>query len=128
AEVVARLQLGYRSAVRWLALVLIACGHPGPAVHGAAEQGIATGSVLAPDDSYTPPYAKAELEKALIAERAAEAGVERQAADLEAKDDDEALRIARANLGVRQRFVAMLEVCQAEGRACPPRLDEPPWT
>jgi len=125
--VVARLDLGYRTSVRRLALVLIACGHPAPAVHGVGDPGLETGSVLAPDEADPPPYSKAEVDKALVAERASVATAERALADLDASGDD-AAAFARADLDVRRRFVAMLESCQAEGRACPPRLDDPPWT
>lgn len=82
---------------------------------------------LAADDTYQPSYGKAELERALIAERGAEATGERQVGDLEAKDDADGLRVALADLGVRRRFIASLEACQAAGRDCPPRLDDPPW-
>jgi hypothetical protein len=40
------------------------------------------------------------------------------------------LRVAVADLGVRRRFIAALETCEACeacGRWCPPRLDDPPW-
>jgi hypothetical protein len=82
----------------------------------------------------SPRYGKAELQKALIAERAAEATVERRVADLEARQSDAAspalddqLRVALADLAVRRRFITTLEVCEATARRCPPRLDDPPW-
>jgi hypothetical protein len=84
-------------------------------------------------DEFAPSYPKAELERALIAERGAEATAERRIGELEAKVDtdpvaDEALAIAVADLAVRRRFIAALEACQATGHTCPPRLDDPPWT
>jgi hypothetical protein len=86
---------------------------------------------LADDDLYTPTYGKAELQKALIAERGAEATGEQTVAELEAAPTtaagDDRLRIARADLAVRRRFIQTLEACDAAGRWCPPRLDDPPW-
>lgn len=82
-------------------------------------------TAMAGDDDLKPSYAKAELEKALIAERGAEATNERRVADAEAKGDDEGLRLATADLGVRRRFIVMLETCQQSGHLCPPRLDDP---
>lgn len=80
---------------------------------------------MAGDDDVKPSYSKAELERALIAERGAEATNERRVADAEAKGGDDALRVATADLGVRRRFIVMLETCQASGQLCPPRLDDP---
>ena len=80
---------------------------------------------MAGDDDPKPSYTKAELERALIAERGAEATNERRVADAEAKGDDEDFRLATADLGVRRRFIIMLETCQQSGHLCPPRLDEP---
>jgi hypothetical protein len=40
---------------------------------------------------------------------------------------DDQLPVAIADLAVRRRFIAMLEACEAAGRWCPPRLDDPPW-
>nr|MDQ3366399.1 hypothetical protein [Myxococcota bacterium] len=37
------------------------------------------------------------------------------------------LRVARADLAVRRRFIAALEACERAGRWCPPRLDDPAW-
>jgi len=88
-------------------------------------------STLAAEDAYKPSYGKAELQKALIAERGAEATAERRVADLEARPADtliaDQLRVATADLGVRRRFIQTLEACDAAGRWCPPRLDDPPW-
>jgi hypothetical protein len=115
--------------VRSLLLVLLACSHPpaqGP--QGDGEHGLITHSSLAEDDGDKPSYGRPELDKALITERGAEAAQEKQIAELEAKDADDALRVARADLDVRRRFIASLEACRALGRVCPPRLDDPPWT
>jgi len=80
---------------------------------------------MAGEDDVKPSYGKPDLEKALIAERGAEATNERRVADAEAKGDDEALRVAIADLAVRRRFIVALETCQATGHLCPPRLDDP---
>ena len=108
---------------------LVGCSSaPRPAVQG--EPSTEPHSALADDDDLKPSYTKAELEKALIAERGAEATGERRVAELEAKPDadvDDPLRIALADLAVRRRFIAELESCQATGHHCPPRLDDPPW-
>jgi hypothetical protein len=89
-------------------------------------------SQMAEEDRYVPPYGKPELSRALIGERGAEATAERIVAELEAKEvrdaaAEERLRAAAADLGVRRRFIASLEACEASGRWCPPRLDDPPW-
>jgi hypothetical protein len=88
-------------------------------------------SVLADEDTFKPAYSKAELQKALIAERGAEASAERRVADLDSRPSDPAtsdqLRVATADLAVRRRFIAALEACDTGGRLCPPRLDDPPW-
>jgi hypothetical protein len=86
---------------------------------------------LAGDDDFAPAYGKPELEKALIAERAAEARQERAITDaqtnsIEASTNDQ-LRAQIADLAVRRRFIASLEACQSRQRNCPPRLDEPAW-
>ena len=90
-----------------------------------------TRSEFAEEDHVTPTYGKAELQRALIAERAREASGEKLVAELEAKEGDVAaddrLRVALADLAVRRRFIASLERCEAETRHCPPRLDDPPW-
>ena len=88
-------------------------------------------SALADEDTYKPTYGKPDLEKALIAERGAEATAERRVADLEARPSDsqtaDQLRVAVADLAVRRRFIQTLEACDAAGRWCPPRLDDPAW-
>ncbi len=106
-------------------MALAACGSPQRApFEGAAES---PPGELADSDDVKPAYGKAELEKALIAERGAEATNERRVAEADARGDADALLVARADLGVRQRFIANLEACQASGHLCPPRLDDPVW-
>jgi len=87
---------------------------------------------LAAEDLFVPTYGKAELQRALIAERGAEAAGEHLVTELEAKAVDgpgnDRWRIARADLEVRRRFIQALEACEATGHACPPRLDEPSWS
>ncbi|MDB4954594.1 MAG: hypothetical protein JWO36_2163 [Myxococcales bacterium] len=115
---------------RWAVIAgcLIGCGGGSVATRPSADLGIADHSELAAEDGFTPTYAKADLERALIAERGREASGERRVAELEAKDADDELRVARADLEVDRRFIASLEACQASGRTCPPRLDDPAWT
>jgi hypothetical protein len=88
-------------------------------------------SALADEDAYKPTYGKPDLQKALIAERGAEATAERRVAELEARPSDsliaDQLRVAVADLAVRRRFIQALEACDAGGRLCPPRLDDPSW-
>ena len=89
-------------------------------------------SELADDDQFVPSYGKAELQSALIAERAIEATAETAVAELEAQAGDTAasqdrLRVVTADLAVRRRFIASLETCDARGSWCPPRLDDPTW-
>ncbi len=88
-------------------------------------------SELADDDRFVPAYGKPELQKALIAERGAEATGERMVSELQAQAGDLAgedrLRVAVANLAVRARFIAALEACESHGEWCPPRLDDPPF-
>lgn len=86
---------------------------------------------LANEDHVVPTYGKQELSRVLIAERGREASGEKLIADLEARPSDPALddrlRVALADLAVHRRFIATLESCEATGRYCPPRLDDPPW-
>ena len=98
------------------------------------DQPIGNGAKLADEDRFVPTYGKAELSRALIAERGAEATGERQVRDLEAlvaagstQAGSDRLRVALSDLAVRRRFIATLESCEAEGAWCPPRLDDPPW-
>lgn len=112
-----------------LCLALLGCGGSArPPAHGGGDTGISTHEGLAPEDEYQPSYGKADLERALIAERAAEATGEKQVMDADFKGDEDAKLAATADLAVRRRFIASLERCQATGRTCPPRLDEPAWT
>jgi hypothetical protein len=102
---------------------------PPPAEPTEPEQ--ETHSALADEDIYKPSYGKAELQKALIAERGVEASAQRRLTDLEGRPSDPAtddqVRVATADLAVRRRFMASLEACDTAGRLCPPRLDDPPW-
>jgi hypothetical protein len=106
----------------------MACGGGSASTsHGADPGATATGD-FAEEDRYVPSYSKSDLERALQHERGAEATAERIVADLEAKDaSDDQLRVAHADLAVRRAFIASLETCQASGRSCPPRLDDPSW-
>jgi len=103
---------------------LVACS--GGTGHGRMQD-LPTGrGELAEEDRFVPNYGKPELQKALIAERAAEATLEHAVAQLETGGDDR-YRTALADLAVRRRFIASLEGCESTGNACPPRLDDPPW-
>ncbi len=126
--VVARLALGYVNEMKWLALLLAftACT-PGSTPRAPAPEIAAPSGTLAGDDAYRPGYGRDELERALTHERGAEASAEVRVRELEARGDDQ-LPTAAADLAVRRRFIASLEACQATGRLCPPRLDDPPWT
>jgi hypothetical protein len=110
-------------------LVLAAC-KTGSTVHTGTPGGdVATHAPgqLA-DDDFKPSYDKAELQRALAAERPAVAAAEQRLQALEDGGDYDQQRNAAADLAVRKRFVAALEACDANGRVCPPRLDEPVWT
>jgi hypothetical protein len=106
-------------------MTLAACG--APTQSGLAPQVEDPHTQLAADDDIHPGYSNPDLEKALIAERGAEATNERRVADAEAKGDSDALVVATADLHVRQRFIKSLETCQQSGHLCPPRLDDPAW-
>jgi hypothetical protein len=112
-----------------LVLALAAC-KTGSSPSGTGAQDITVHTALADDDGGepAPTYGKAELQKALIAERGAEASAEHQVAELEAGNDLDAWRVAQDDLAVRRRFIATLETCEATGHYCPPRLDDPGWT
>ena len=111
--------------------LLIACAGAGAVRPPPADPDDTPHSALADEDAYRPAYGKPELQKALIAERGAEATAERKLAELQARPSDtlidDQVRVATADLAVRRRFIATLEQCEAAGRACPPRLDDPPW-
>jgi hypothetical protein len=112
-----------------LLLALTAC-KSGGSTNGPGFDDVNYHTALADDDGGEPPpsYGKDELEKALIAERGAEAKVEQHIIELEAAGDPDPIRAARADLAVRRRFIATLETCGATGRYCPPRLDELAWS
>ena len=105
---------------------LAACTH-GTSTANPGRDPNASHTTLAVDDDPTPPYDKAALQMAIIAERAAEARNEREVSDAEVASDPDRLRITQANLAVRRRFIRILEICEATDRLCPPRLDEPVW-
>lgn len=112
----------------WVVAAFLGCSsgtasRPGPGGPAEVENG-----AFADEQLFQPSYSKADLQKALIAERGAEATAERVLGELEAKDaSEDRLRVARADLAVRRRFIQSLEACEASGHACPPRLDDPPW-
>ena len=95
----------------------------------AGDQGDHNAAELADPDEYKPAYTKADLEKALIAERGKELEDEKVVAAFEAGGQDvsgsDQMRTAVANLEVRRRYITSLEQCQSAGHHCPPRLDEP---
>jgi len=116
------------------ALWLAGCPGPGGSLPPPASPEDSPHSTLADEDAYKPSYGRAELQRALIGERGTEASLERRVAELEARQEttssvafDDQLRVATADLAVRRRFIATLEVCEVAGRWCPPRLDDPPW-
>jgi hypothetical protein len=109
------------------AVVLGAC--PGTTTQTqTAEPQIEPSGQLADEVLFRPAYGRAELQRALITERGAEAKSETTIAELEAKEGfDDRLRFAQEDLAVLRRFITSLETCEAAGRYCPPRLDDPPW-
>ena len=76
---------------------------------------------------------RARLTASLLHEQSLRGGnarkSEQRVVELESRGGDvateDALRVARADLGVRRHFIATLEACEASGRWCPPRLDDP---
>ena len=113
----------------YLLFTIAACssGLPPARAPGAGEQGIVTHAAFPDDeDAVAPGYGKSELEKALAVERGAIEAGEKHVGEV--ADDSAGLRVAVADLDVRRRFLAELEDCQANGRHCPPRLDEPAWS
>jgi len=104
--------------VRSVVLVLAACGaSSAPRTQGGDSVTVHT--AMAADDDFRPTYDSAELARVLGDERKAIA-----AAEARSDDDPDSQR----DVAVRRRFVASLEVCAANARICPPRLDEPAWT
>lgn len=114
-------------------LVFAACGSP-DTFHArvATDNGVHRDTQLAADDEEQPAYTKADLEKALIAERGKELAGERAIGEMQDGGAEEStsdvLHAMITDLAVRRRFIAALETCQATGHRCPPRLDEPAWT
>jgi hypothetical protein len=114
---------------RVLLLALVACSGAG-APHkatGWSDPASQTHSQLAAYDEAAPTYDRADLERTLTAERAAALAASGEIAQLE-QGEPETLRIALADLAVRRRFIATLEVCKADEHLCPPRLEESAWT
>jgi hypothetical protein len=119
----------------WVLATFLGCGGAAPAASGGAPSASTTPwpGELAEEDRYVPSYGKPELARALQRERGAEATAERLVGELEARPErdlaaDDRLRVATADLAVRRRFIASLEACEASGRWCPPRLDDPTWS
>jgi hypothetical protein len=111
----------------WVVLAFLGCSG-GPSRPPPADPTAPALGHLADDDLFKPTYGKPELQRALIAERGAEATGERLIAELEAgAASDDRLRVAIADLAIRRRFIASLEACERSGQACPPRLDDPSW-
>jgi len=111
----------------WVVLAFLGCsgGTSRPRPAGPTDPVLGQ---LADDDLFKPTYGKAELQRALITERGAEASGERLVAELEAgSGTDDRLRVAVADLAIRRRFILSLEACERSGQACPPRLDDPTW-
>jgi hypothetical protein len=107
---------------------LAACSGPGT-YHPRTPDDDGAHATFISDEAFKPAYGKPELDRARIADRAKEAELEQQIAVLEANPaGDDQLHTAIADLAVRRRFIASLEVCDSAGRECPPRLDEPVWT
>jgi hypothetical protein len=98
-------------------------------VRSASPTEITVHTEMAADDEPPPPYERAELAKALAAEREELARADEQVRDVEGKVTEEGhLGVVLANAAVRRRFVRMLELCDTTKRMCPPRLDERPWS
>lgn len=108
-----------------LLLAVVGCKSGGTPAATADAITYHRGGAAAEDDSYKPSYDKADLQRALTAERGAETAADQQLRALEERGDYDQLRIATADLAVRRRFIASLEACSASDRACPPRLDDP---
>ena len=112
----------------WLcAAFLVACGGGGATTDPRVPAPSSGPGELADEDRYVPTYAMPELQRAIERERGAEASAERALAELDAKGADDQYRAAAADLDVRRRFIAALAACAADGRHCPPRLDDAAW-
>jgi len=116
----------------WLAMLVgVACAATGATRPPPVDPGDPPHATFADEDKYKPAYGPPELQRALITERGVEATLARQVAELEARQPetgvDDPFRVATADLAVRRRYIATLEACEAAGRWCPPRLDDPPW-
>lgn len=109
-----------------LLLAFTAC-KTGSTAAPPAEEIAYRGGGMPEEDVYKPAYDRAVLQHALITERGAEATLEVRVRELEDRGDYDQLRLANEDLAVRRRFIAALEACEATGRVCPPRLDDPPW-
>jgi hypothetical protein len=109
-----------------LLIALAACSH-GSGSTAMPRETPQPHATFTPDDEPAPPYDRDAVGKALVTERAAATRQEREVLDAEVWGDPDRLIAARADLAVRRRFIATLELCESEGRRCPPRLDDPPW-
>jgi hypothetical protein len=109
-------------------LTLCACSH-GSASAPSVASDVQVHTSMASDDESPAPYGAAELQKALVAEREELSRAEQERSDTEREaGDDDHLRVLIANLGVRRRFLQTLELCVANRKMCPPRLQEEPWS
>ncbi len=114
--------------MRRLALLLALIGCKSGSAPGGVADVPAVHATISDDDLYQPSYDKAELSRAVSAERAAADAAEKRVRELEDSGDYDTVRYAQADLAVRRRFVASLEACAAHGMTCPPRLDDPAWS
>ena len=112
--------------------LLLGCGGPAAVQPPAAVPAERPHAVFAEGDVDHPAYGKPELRDALIAERRLAAAAELHLAELRSRQPDaavdDAVADAAVDLAVRRRFIATLEVCDAEAQWCPPRLDDPAWS
>ena len=91
-----------------LLLALAAC-KSGGSQKGAGFDDVNYHTALADDDGGEPPptaYDKSDVQKALIAERGAEAKAEQHVTELEDAGDPDPINAAEADLAVRRRFIA----------------------
>ncbi len=116
----------------WVAFAFLGCGGGNANRTDITTTPDTAPGSFAPVDAFVPTYGKAELQKALFAERGAEATADRVVGELEVKVVDgptnDRWRIARADLDVRRRFIRSLETCESSRIDCPPRLDDPTWS